>query len=126
MIDRFLGDALEFFLPVLECCSTVWCLNYLKLLDCVVSGASFLTVGMFDCDIAPRRSVAVLCKVCMLYKIRCNPMHILYSALSGPLFGALPVTYVAVRVISQYRNTFIRCCGTSRQEQGQSFFIGLS
>ena len=27
---------------------------------------------MFECDIAHRRSVAVLC---MLYKIRCNPIH---------------------------------------------------
>ena len=31
----------------------------LKLLDRVVSGASFLTGGVFECDIAHRRSVAV-------------------------------------------------------------------
>ena len=42
---------------------------------------------MFECDLAHRRSVAVLC---MLYKIRCNPMH--------PLYGALRVPYVPVRV----------------------------
>ena len=42
---------------------------------------------MLDCDLAHRRSVAVLC---MLYKIRCNPMH--------PLYGTLPVPYVPVRV----------------------------
>ena len=59
-------------------------------------------------------SVAVLC---MLYKIRCNPKH--------PLFGALPVPYVPVRltrgaliahrytfapprcITSQYRRAFI-------------------
>ena len=39
------------------------------------------------CDLAHRRSVSVLC---MLYKIRCNPMY--------PLYGALPVPYVPVRV----------------------------
>ena len=69
---------------------------------------------MFECDLAHRRSVAVLCT---LYKIKCNPMHHLY--------GALPVPYVPVRVTrlavianrhtyapprcrtSQYRRTFI-------------------
>ena len=40
-----------------------------------------------QCDLAHRRSVAVLC---MLYKIRCNSMH--------PLYGALPVPYVPVQV----------------------------
>ena len=86
---------------------------HLRLLDRVVSGASFLTEGVFECDLALRRSVAVLC---MLYKIRCYPMH--------PLCGALPVPYVPVWVTrgaiahrftyapprcrtSQYRPTFI-------------------
>ena len=42
----------------------------------VVSVANFLTVGVFECDIiAHHRSVAVLC---MLYKIRCSPIHPLY------------------------------------------------
>ena len=48
---------------------------------------SFLTVGEFECDLAHLRSVAVLC---MLYKIRCNPTHILH--------GVLPMPYVPVRV----------------------------
>ena len=64
-----------FVLPVLEYCSAVWCSasgTHLKLMDRVVSGASFLTGGMFKCDLAHRRFVAVLC---MLYKIRCNPLH---------------------------------------------------
>ena len=56
-------------------------------LDRAVSGARFLTGGVFECDITHRRSVAVLC---MLYKIRCNPKHLLYDALPGP--------YVPVRV----------------------------
>ena len=79
-----------FVWPVLEYCSAVWCLaadTHLKLLDRAVSGARFLTGGVFECDIAHRRSVAVLC---MLYKINCNPMH--------PLNDALPGPYVPVRV----------------------------
>ena len=75
-----------FVLPVLEYCSAVQCSTAntnLKLLDRAVSGARFLTVGVFECDIAHRRSVSVFC---MLYKIRCNPMH--------PLNGALPRPYV--------------------------------
>ena len=57
--------------------------THLTLLDRAVSGARFLTGGVFYCDLAHHRSVAVLC---MLYKIRCNPMH--------PLNGALPRLYV--------------------------------
>ena len=104
-------------LPVLEYCSAVWCSaadTHLNLLDRAVSGASFLSGGVLECDIAHRRSVAVLS---MLYKIRCNPMH--------PLNGALPGPYVPMRVThsdliahrytyapprcrtSQYRRTFI-------------------
>ena len=79
-----------FVLPVLEYYSAVWCSaadTHLKLLDRVVSGARFLTGGVFEYGIAHRRSAAVLC---MLYKIRCNPMHALNDALPGP--------YVPVRV----------------------------
>ena len=80
----------RFVLPFLEYCSAVWCSatnTHLKQLDRVDSGASFLTGCVFDCDLAHCRSVAVLC---MLYKIRCNPLHSLY--------GVLPVPYVPVRV----------------------------
>ena len=79
-----------FVLPVFEYCSAVWCSaadTHLKILDRIVSGASLFTGDVFECDRAHRRSVVVLC---MLYKIRCNPMH--------PLYGALPVPYVPVRV----------------------------
>ena len=79
-----------FVFPVLEYCSAVWCSavdTHLRLLDRVVSGASFLTGCVFECDIAHRRSVAVMC---MLYKIRCNPVH--------PLNGALPGPYEPVQV----------------------------
>ena len=69
-----------FVLPALEYCSGVWCPaadTHLKLLDRAVSGARFLTGVVFDCDISHRRPVAVLC---MLYKIRCNPVHLLNGA----------------------------------------------
>ena len=79
-----------FVLPVLEYCSAVWCSaadTHLKLLDRAVSCARFLAGGVFECDISHRRSGAVLC---MIYKIRCNPVH--------PLNGDLPGPYVPVRV----------------------------
>ena len=79
-----------FVLPVLEYCSAIWCSatdTHLRILDRLVSGASVLTGGVFECDLAHRRSVAVLY---MLYKIRCNPMHLLYDT--------LPVPYVPVQV----------------------------
>ena len=79
-----------FFLPVLVYCCAVWCSaadTHPILLDHVLSGARFLTGGVFECDKAHRRSMEILC---MLYKIRCNPVH--------PLNGALPGPCVPVRV----------------------------
>ena len=79
---------LGFVLPVLEYCPAVWCSaadTHLKLLDRVLSGARFLTGSVVECDISHRWSVAILC---MLYKIRCDPMP--------PLNGALPGSYVPV------------------------------
>ena len=94
---------------VFEYCSAVWCLaanTHLKLLDCIVSGASFLTEGVFECYLAHRRSMVL----CMLYKIRCNPMH--------PLYGALPELYVPVHVtcsaVIAHRYTYAPCCRTSQ------------
>ena len=107
----------SFVLPVLEYCSPVWCSavdSHLKLLDRVVRGAAFLAGGVLECNLAHRRSVAVLC---MLFKIKSNPMH--------PLSGALPLPYVPARVTrdalvahrhsfafprcrtSEYRRTFV-------------------
>ena len=96
---------------VLKYCSAVWCSAadiHFKLLECVVSGARFLTGGVFKCDIAHRRSVAVLC---MLYKNRYNPMH--------PLYGAVPVLCCEVRVthgaLFAHWFTFSPpCCRTSQ------------
>ena len=64
-----------FVLPVLDYSSAVLCPSayiHLKLLDRAVSGPSFLTGVVFECDIAHRRSVAVLC---MLYKIGCDRLY---------------------------------------------------
>ena len=124
-----------FVLPVMECCSAVWCSaadTHLKLQDRVVSGAWFLAGGVLNCNLSQRRSVAVLC---MLYKIRCNPMH--------PLCGTLPVPYVPVRVTrggliahrytyapprcrtSQYRRTFIQLSVSLWNDLVDSVFDGV-
>ena len=63
MIERFLGDAFvvlscQFWSIVLQ--SGVRLPIHLKLLDQAVSGAQFLTGGLFECDISHRRSMAVL------------------------------------------------------------------
>ena len=86
-------------LPVLEYCSAVWCSatdTHPKLLDRVVSNRRFLTGGVFECNIAHRRSVAVLRT---WYKIMFNQMHHLYDA--------LPLLYEIVWVMlgPQYRQT---------------------
>ena len=107
----------SFVLPNLEYWYAVWGLTtdtHFRLLDRVVSGACSLTGGMFECDVAHRRSVEVLC---MMSKIWCCPMR--------PLYGALHVPYVQLRVTrgasfahrfiyapprcstSQYRRTFV-------------------
>ena len=104
---------------------------------------------MFECDIAHRRSVAVMC---MLYTIRCNPMHPLNDGLPGPYVpvrvtcGALVAhryTYAPPRCrTSQARRTFITLSVSlwndlahpvfdgvglaGFQEQGQCFFYWLS
>ena len=88
--------------------------SHLKPLDRVVSSAGFLAGGVFECNLAHRRSVAELC---MLFNIKSNPMH--------SLSRALPLPYVPARVtrgalvahrhpfesprcrISQYRRTFV-------------------
>ena len=106
-----------FVLTVLEYCSAVWCLAadaHHKLPNRAVSGARFLTGGVFECDISRRRSVADLC---ILYAIRCNLMHPFYYSLPGPYVpvwvtrGATVAhrcTYAPPRCrTSQYRTTFV-------------------
>ena len=107
----------SFVMPVLEYCSAVWCSaadSHLKLLGRVVRSAGFLAGGVLDCNLAHHRSVAELC---IIFKIKSNPMH--------HLSGALPLPYVPARVTrcalvahrhsfapprcrtSQYRRTFV-------------------
>ena len=113
----------------------MWCLaanTHLKLLDCAVNGTQFLTGGVFECDIAHSRSVAVLC---MLYKIRCNPMHPLNDALPGPYVpvwvtcGALIAhwyTYAPPRCrTSHYRKTFVRLSVSLRNDFADHVFDGV-
>ena len=80
----------SFVLLVLEYCSAVWCSatdSHLKLLDRVVRSAVFLAGGVLDFNLAHRRSVA---KLCMLFKIKSNPMH--------SFSDGLPLPYVPARV----------------------------
>ena len=109
-----------FVFPVLEYCSAGWCSvadKHLKLVDGAVSGARFLTGAVFEYDTAHRRSVAVLC---MLYKIRCNPVH--------PPNGALPGPYVPVRVTrgSLVAHQFTYARPRCRTQQYSRTFIPLS
>ena len=89
----------------------MWCSaaeTHFKLLDRAVSGAWFLTGGVFECDIAHYRSVTVLS---MLYKIRCNPAHALTGDLDEPF---VPVR-VALGALVAHRYTFaLSCCKTTK------------
>ena len=101
----------------------MWCSavdTHLKLLNCIISGASFLTGGVFECDLAHRRSAAVLC---MLFKIRCISFH--------PLYGALPEPYVPVRVtrsaVIAHRYTYapLRCRTSQYSRTFTPFSVSL-
>ena len=92
----------------------------------------FFTGDVFECDLAHRRSVAVLCMLC---KIMCKTMH--------PLYGALPVLYVQVRVTpgavishrytyapprcrtSQYRRNFISLSVSLWNDLSDPMFVGV-
>ena len=119
-----------FVLPVLEYCSAVWCSaadTHHKLLDRAVSGARFLTGGVFECDIAQRRSVAVLC---LLYKIRCNTVHLLDSALPGPYVPVRATlcsgrTSVHLCTASQYSRTFIKLSVSLWNDLANPVFDGV-
>ena len=109
-----------FALPVLEYCFAVWCSTadtHLKLLDRAVTGARLLTGGVFECDNAHRRSVAVRCMLC---KIMYNPMY--------PLNDVLPEPYVPVRVTRCPGLTSVYLCATSLQNlaEPQDFCFPLS
>ena len=115
----------------------MWCSaadTHIKLHNCVVSVTRFLTGVVLEFDIAHRRYPAVLF---MLYKIRCkcNPMH--------PLYGALPVPHLSVRVTrsalvshlytyahtrgrnSQFRRTFIPLSMSLWNDLAEPLFDGV-
>ena len=126
MIDRFLGDdfgalsrSCPFWSTVLQCGVHGCRYTHLKLLDRAVSGARFLTVGVFECDIAHRRSVTILC---MLSEIGCNPVH--------PFNGVLPGPYVPVRVTSCTLDAhwYVHSCASSLQNTAvpHDFYSPLS
>ena len=75
-------------------------------MDRVVSWASFLTGGVFECDVPHRRSVA---RLCMLYKIRYDPMHPLYGAMPGPF---VPTSTGYTRCFGR---TSVHVCSSSLQ-----------
>ena len=91
MIDCLPGDAFgvfscQFWNTVLQC-GVLLPIHTLNYWTALISGACLLAGGVLNCNLSLRRSVAVLC---MLDRIRCNPMH--------PHCGALPVPYVTVQV----------------------------
>ena len=94
MIDHFLRDAWGFlscqFWSTVQQCGARLPILTLNYCDSAVSGAQFLTGGVFECDIAHHRSFAVQC---MLYKIRCNPMH--------PLNDTLPTSFTFIFILSK-------------------------
>ena len=109
-----------FVLPVSEFCSAVRSLAadiHLKLLDLAFSGGRFLTGSVFECDIAHHRSEAV---PCMLYKIRCKPMHPLNVALPGPY---VPVLVIRDALVTHRYAYALPCCRTS---QNHRTFIPIS
>ena len=91
-------------------------LSHLKLVDRVVRSAGFLA-GVLESNVAHRRSVAQLC---VLFKIKRNPIH--------PLSSALPLPYVLARVtrgaLVAHRHSFVppRC----RTSQYLRTFVPLS
>ena len=106
--------------------------SHLKLLERVVRSAGFLAGGVLESNFVHRRSVAELC---MLFKIKSNPMH--------PVSGALPLPYVPARVTrgalvahrhsfapprcrtSQYRRIFVPFSVSLRNELSDPVFDGV-
>ena len=98
----------------------MWCSaadSHLKVVDRVVRSAGFLDGGVLECNLAHHRSVAELC---MLFKIKSNPMP--------PLSGALPLLYVTPRVthgaLLAHRQSFAPLC--YRTSQYRRCFVPLS
>ena len=124
----------SFVLPILEYCSPVWSSAadcHLKLLDRVVCNANFLSGGSLDCNLSHRRSIASLC---MLFKIRSNSQHPLYSSLPPQFVPARVTRYALASHMFAYLSPFCRTSQYSRSfvphsvslwnSLGQSVFDG--
>ena len=93
--------------------------SHLKLLDRVVRSAGFQAGGVLECNLAHRRSVAELC---MLFKIKSNPMY--------SLRGALPLPYVPARVtrgvLGAHRHWFAPPRCRTSQYRSQNLYAPLA
>ena len=117
--ERFsLGFALQFWSIVLQC-GVLFRDTFKFWFDFFFSlGDSFLTAGVFQYNIAQRRSVAILCK---FKKIKSYPMLALYRT--------LPVPYVSVRVTHcAFGRSSVCLCSSSLQNLAvlQNFYSPLS
>ena len=131
-IDRFLGDAFG----VLSCTfwstvSAVWCSaadTHHKLLDRAVSGALFLIGGVFQCDIAHRRSVAVLCIRCIRSGVtQCTRLMMRYlDHMCTQCPASHRYTYAPPRCrTSQYRKTFVPLSASLWNDLANPVFDGV-
>ena len=139
-----------FVLHVLEYCSSVWCsatATHFKLLDRVVSGTRFLTMSVFECDLAVfecdmwqyyvccRRPVVTRCTLFMVLFLcrmcRCWLHAALWSHIGTlkRLLAAEPRSIAGLLFPFQYLRgtilvTRIRWCGTPGfQEHGNAFLL---
>ena len=108
---------------------------HLKLLDRAVSGAQFITGGVFECDISHCWSMCTLLMVLSLDRVCQRGLHaVLWSHidtlvhhLAGEPCSTAGLLFPSRSPSGTILLTHIRWCGTDGfQEQGQCFFIGLS
>ena len=142
---------LGFVLSVLEYCSAAWCSaadTHPGLLDRVVSGALFLTGGVFECDllivdpwqycVSCIRSGAIRCTLLMMLFLdrmcQCGLHAVLWAHIGSLMrfLAAEPRCTAWPLFLSQCHSRTILLAlysmvGTGGfQEQGQCLFIGLS
>ena len=70
--------------------------SHIKLLDRVVRSVSIIASGVFECNLVHPGSVTVLC---MLFKIKSNPMH--------PLRSAFPMPYVPAMLVCNMHGALV-------------------
>ena len=100
----------------------MWCSaadTHLQLLASVVSGGSFLAGSGFQCDLAYRQSVAVLCMLC--YGI------VMYTTRSGVVFMLLYLSSMCGAGYTRFcdRTSVHLCACSLKKSQYRRFFITL-